>query len=168
MLTESVSHRKEGFMYKKILVTLDGSELSECVLPHLGAFRKGFPECEIVLLRVVESMDSTVAAHADVISPDQWKARENAMVVAAGDYLREVADRLGRDGASILAKVISGRVEDRIIDYAREEGVDLIIMATHGRSGVSRWVRGSIADKVLRMAHIPILMVRAPGTKEGD
>ncbi len=152
-------------MYKKILVTLDGSELSECVIPHVEAFRKGFPECEVILLRVVEPVDSTVVAHADVISPEQWKARENAMVAGAGDYLTDLAARLDQAGGPAHAKVITGRVEERIIDYAEEEKVDLIIMATHGRSGVSRWVRGSVADRVLRMAHVPVLMVRAPGTK---
>ncbi|MFO8090118.1 MAG: universal stress protein [Desulfatiglandaceae bacterium] len=151
-------------MYKKILVTLDGSELSECVIPHLEKFRKGFPESEIILLRVVEPVDSTVAAHADVISPEQWKSRENAMLVTAGEYLTEVAGRLDQGGAPVHSNVITGRVEDRIIDYAKEEKIDLIIMATHGRSGVSRWVRGSVADRVLRMAQIPVLMVRAPGT----
>lgn len=152
-------------MYKKILVTFDGSELSECVIPHLETFRKGFPESEVTLLRVVEPVDTTLAAHADVISPDQWKARENAMVVEAGDYLTKVACRLEQGGAQVHSNVIIGRVEERIIDYAKEENIDLIIMATHGRSGVSRWVRGSVADRVLRMAHIPVLMVRAPGTK---
>jgi len=151
-------------MYKKILVTLDGSGLSECVIPHLEAFREGFPESETILLRVVEPVESTVAAHADVISPEQWKARENAMVTAAGDYLTQVAGRLNQEGAPVHSNVITGRVEDRIIDFAKEEKIDLIIMATHGRSGVSRWVRGSVADRVLRMAHIPVLMVRAPGT----
>jgi nucleotide-binding universal stress UspA family protein len=86
------------------------------------------------------------------------------MVVDAANYLTQVAGRLDQGGASVHSNVITGRVEDRIIDYAKEEKVDLIIMATHGRSGVSRWVRGSVADKVLRMAHIPVLMVRAPGT----
>jgi nucleotide-binding universal stress UspA family protein len=156
---------EEALMYKKIVVTLDGSELSECVIPHLEAFRKGFPESEVTLLRVVEPVDSTVAAHADVISPEQWKARENAMVVDAADYLTKVAGRLEEGGTPVHSNVIIGRVEDRIIDFAKDENVELIIMATHGRSGVSRWVRGSVADRILRMAHIPVLMVRAPGTR---
>jgi len=155
---------KEGSMYKKVLVTLDGSELSECVLPHVEAFRKGFPGCRVTLLRVVEPVESTVAAHADVISPEQWKAREEALIAEAGDYLKQVTARLDQGGGPVDAKVIAGRVDERIVDYAEQEGVDLIIMATHGRSGVSRWVRGSVADRVLHYAHFPILMVRAPGT----
>ena len=56
---------------------------------------------------------------------------------------------------------------EKLIDYAERNDVDLILIATHGRSGVRRWVRGSIADKVLRAANIPVLMVRAPGSEGG-
>lgn len=153
-------------MYKKILVTLDGSELSEIVLPHVEAFRKGFPECEVILLRVVEPVHDTVSTHAEAISPAQWKSRENAMQSAAEDYLKDVTARLGQQDVPIRSEVIVGRVEDRIVEYAEEANIDMILIATHGRSGVSRWVRGSVADKVLRSARVPVLMVRAPGTKE--
>ena len=57
-----------------------------------------------------------------------------------------------------------GSVADKLIDYAEANEVDMILMATHGRSGVSRWVRGSIADRILRASRVPVLMVRAPGT----
>ena len=57
-----------------------------------------------------------------------------------------------------------GSVADKLIDYAEAHEVDMILMATHGRSGVSRWVRGSIADRILRASRVPVLMVRAPGT----
>lgn len=154
-------------MYKKMLVTLDGSELSECVFPHAEAFRDGFPGCEIILLRVVESTHDTVVADTATIRPDQWIEREREMIAEAEDYLGRVAGRLEREGTSVRAEVVVGRVEERITDYAEREKVDLILMATHGRSGVSRWVLGSIAEKVLRSSHVPVLMVRAPGTKGG-
>jgi nucleotide-binding universal stress UspA family protein len=154
-------------MYKRILVTLDGSELSECVLPHLEIFRKGFPDCEVVLLRVVEPVYDMVAAHTDAISPEQWKTRETDMKTASENYLNQVQARLEQGRTPVRAEVITGRVEDRIAEYAEEKNIDVIIMATHGRSGVSRWVRGSVADKVLRSARIPVLVVRAPGTKGG-
>jgi nucleotide-binding universal stress UspA family protein len=60
-----------------------------------------------------------------------------------------------------------GKVAESIADYATKNGVDLIIIATHGRSGVSRWVWGSVADRVLRSACVPVLMVRAPGCVPG-
>lgn len=154
-------------MYEKMLVTLDGSELSECVLPHAEAFREGFPGCEIILLRVVESTRDAIVADTATIRPDQWIEREKEMVAAAEDYLKQVMVRLEQGGSPVRPEVTVGRVEERITDIAEREEVDLILMATHGRSGVSRWVMGSIAEKVLRTAHAPVLMVRAPGSKGG-
>jgi nucleotide-binding universal stress UspA family protein len=61
-------------------------------------------------------------------------------------------------------EILIGRPADRLADYADNNNVDLILMATHGRSGVSRWVRGSVADRILRAASVPVLMIRAPGT----
>ena len=150
-------------MYRKILVTLDGSELSECVLPHVEAFRKGFPGCEVVFLRVVETGFDAVSAHADAISPDQWKAREESLKSAAEEYLEKVVERLEPGGGPVRREVVAGRIEDRIVTWADSENVDLILMATHGRTGVKRWVMGSIAGKVLRSSKVPVLMVRAPG-----
>ena len=70
--------------------------------------------------------------------------------------------RLEKNGGQIRADVIVGRVADSLADYADKSGFDLILIATHGRSGVSRWVWGSVADRILHAATIPILMVRAP------
>ena len=149
-------------MYRKILVTLDGSELSECVLPHVEAFRKGFPDCEVVFLKVVEGGFDAVSAHADAISPEQWRAREESLKSDSGEYLKNVVERLD-PGGPVRWEVVAGRIEDRIVTCADNENVDLILMATHGRTGVKRWVMGSIAEKVLRSSKMPVLMVRAPG-----
>ena len=86
---------------------------------------------------------------------------------AATDYLNQVAKQLKQEGTTVQAKVIVGRVTESLIDCAEQNDVDLILAATHGRSGVTRWVRGSVADKILRSANVPVLMVRAPGTKGG-
>ena len=59
------------------------------------------------------------------------------------------------------AEVLVGRVAESLADYTETKGIDLIVIATHGRSGISRWVRGSIADRVLRFSPVPVLMVRA-------
>ena len=63
--------------------------------------------------------------------------------------------------------MIVGRVTESLIDHAHDTGVDLILIATHGRSGITRWVMGSVADKIIRSADIPVLMVRAPGSQGG-
>jgi nucleotide-binding universal stress UspA family protein len=85
----------------------------------------------------------------------------------AKDYLDKIVNRLKHEGTTLHAEVIVGRVTESLANYAVENDIDLIIIATHGHSGVTRWVRGSVADKILRSADVPVLMVRAPGTKGG-
>jgi nucleotide-binding universal stress UspA family protein len=152
-------------MYKKIMVPLDGSELGECVLPHVEAFIKGFNISNVILVRVVEPEVSYRAEYS--IDPKIVAERESDRKSSAKDYLNHVMNRLKHEGTALHAEVIVGRVAERLIDYTEENDIDLILIATHGRSGVSRWVRGSIADKILRSANVPVLMVRAPGTKGG-
>jgi len=78
-----------------------------------------------------------------------------------------VATRIKHEGTTVRAEALVGRVTEILADYAEKNGIEIILIATHGRSGVTRWVRGSIADKILRSANVPVLMVRAPGTKGG-
>ena len=79
----------------------------------------------------------------------------------------QIVNQLKDEGATLHAEVLEGRVTESLAQYALDNNIDLILIATHGRSGVTRWVRGSVADKVLRSANVPVLMVRAPGTKGG-
>jgi nucleotide-binding universal stress UspA family protein len=152
-------------MYKKIMVPVDDSELSECVLPHVEAFMKGFPLTVVAFVRVVESVGLSSSAGPSMLEDQQEK--ESARKASAEDYLKQVVSRLKHEGATIRVEVLIGRVTESLSDYAGDNGVDLILIATHGRSGVTRWVRGSVADKTLRSANVPVLMVRAPGTKGG-
>jgi nucleotide-binding universal stress UspA family protein len=158
--------RKEGRkMYKKIMVPLDGSELAECVLPHVEAFIKGSNTSDVILVRVVEPEISYSGEY--VISPEVIAKWESEMKSFAKDYLDKIVNRLKHEGTTLHAEVIVGRVTESLANYAVENDIDLIIIATHGHSGVTRWVRGSVADKILRSADVPVLMVRAPGTKGG-
>ncbi len=157
-------------MYRKIMVPLDGSTLAECVLPHVKGFIRDCRVASIVLVRVVEPaptrfsettpmsserLDKLIKANQKI-----EKIRKNA----AADYLNRVAEGLKSEGVKIAIEVLVGNVADSLADFTESQGVDLILIATHGRSGVSRWLRGSIADRVLRFAQVPVLMVRAPGT----
>jgi nucleotide-binding universal stress UspA family protein len=85
----------------------------------------------------------------------------------AKDYPNQIVNRLKHEGTALHSKVLVGRVTESHIDYAEKNDIDLILIATHGRSGVTRWVRGSVADKFLHFANVPVLMARAPGTKGG-
>ena len=147
-------------MYDKILLPLDGSELAECAIPHMEAIARGCHAVDIVLLRVVEPLN---LPGDYVISHKDRQRIEKEHRSAAEDYLRRMLSRLGNGGVGLHSEVVEGRVADTIVEYAENNRVDLIVMATHGRSGVSRWSLGSVADRVLRQARVPVLMVRAPG-----
>ena len=151
-------------MYRKILVPLDGSELAECSLPHVEAVARGCEAPKIVLMQVTEP----IHLPGDyVISDKDRKRLETQHRSAAEQYLGRLRRRLGEDGLSVSDAVVSGKVAETIVDYAEKHDVDLIVMATHGRSGVSRWALGSVAERVLRLSCVPVLMVRAPGCAPG-
>jgi nucleotide-binding universal stress UspA family protein len=153
-------------MYKKIMVPLDGSELAECVLPHVDAFIEGFHVQHIVFVRVVEP--AAVFYSGDYpINPQVVKEMEITAQRNARDYLDQIVGRLKHKSIDIHAEVLVGNVAESLADFSAKKDFDLILIATHGRSGVNRWVRGSIADKVLRSSNIPVLMVRAPGSEGG-
>ena len=147
-------------MYRKMLVPLDGSELSESSLEHARAVATGLQVPEVVLLRVVEPLSSQVYAYlgTSFIADAEKKAKAEAE-----DYLAKVADTLKKEGIAAQTTTILGRPADQILDYADENQVDLIIMSTHGRSGVSRWVSGSVADRVIRHSAVPVLITPIPG-----
>ena len=154
-------------MYEKVLVPLDGSELSECVFPHVKAFIEGCQVGYVVFVRVVEPAPIISGPEEFIISPELLEGMESARKSAAKNYLDQVIKRFQHEGTALHSEILFGRAAESLADYRKENDIDLVIIATHGRSGVTRWVRGSVADKVLRFSSIPVLMVRAPGTKEG-
>ena len=158
-------------MYKKIMVPLDGSELAECVLPHVEEFTTDCRVNTIRLVRVIESEPVTLLGSEGVGSRDEInrffeyrKKAEAERAAGADKYLGEVIKRLKPGEVKFQKEVLVGKVEEKLLDYAKENDIDMILMATHGRSGVSRWVRGSVAERILQGSRIPVLMVRAPGT----
>ncbi len=149
-------------MYQRILAPLDGSELAECVLPHVTAIATGCMVKDIRLVQVLQ--DIQVALFADLsISEELARQAEAEQKAAAESYLRGKVDLLTHENLNVEFAILRGSVAESIIEYANSNGVDLIIISTHGRSGVSRWIRGSVADRLLRASCIPILMIRAPG-----
>ena len=152
-------------MYKKIMVPLDGSQLAECVLPHVEALAKASQVQEVVFVRVIEPFRQP---GGDYIISEKEIARIDAEYKAAVEkYLQELVGRVRLDGIQKRWKLITGGVAESLADFATKNNVDLIVIATHGRSGVSRWVWGSVADRILRSSCVPILMVRAPGCVPG-
>ncbi len=151
-------------MYKKIMFPLDGSELAECVLPHLEVFIKDYHVNNVVLVQVVEPRLTAVAVEFSP-STQELEKSDADMKFSAQKYLDQMINRLKDEGTKLDSEILYGRVAEEIVDYAEKNDIDLILVATHGRSGISRWVRGSVTDKILRAADVPVLMVRAPGAR---
>ena len=151
-------------MYQKIMVPLDGSELAECVLPHVEAFISQCQIRTIVFVRVLEAITPAVAGEY-AINVEDLESREANRKASAEEYLNQIMKRMKPGETRLEKEVLIGRPADKLADYADQNDVDLILMATHGRSGVSRWVRGSVADRILRAASVPVLMVRARGIR---
>lgn len=146
-------------MYKRILVPLDGSALAERALPHAAEIARCM-QSTVWLLRITLRQDYvTSPAGGGALYPEEVLERDRE---DATTYLKSVEARLSHDYSNLIVatEALAGSAAEAIIDYARERGMDVIVMSSHGRSGLSRWVYGSVADKVLRGAHCPTLIVR--------
>ncbi|MFN8511150.1 MAG: universal stress protein [Chloroflexia bacterium] len=138
-------------MTKQILVPLDGSPLAERALPYAESLARAI-EARVVLLRAVEAHAFTGRGRA--------KARMAAMAEAEA-YLDGIAAPLRERGLTVDAALPYGNAPDTIADEIAFRAIDLVVMATHGRSGLGRFVYGSVAARVLHEAEAPVLLVRA-------
>jgi nucleotide-binding universal stress UspA family protein len=171
-------------LYEKILVPLDGSKLAECALPYAEALAQGCRTGEVVLVSVTERVkgyreleDLSRQPIGDPMG-ERWELSkplgERLIREATGKkekqaqrYLGRIAKAMGAKGINVSTEVLLWKPAEAIVGYAKQSGCDLIVMASHGRSGPSRWAYGSVTDKVLRSSCIPVLMVRAPGCVPG-
>ena len=143
-------------MFSKLLIPLDGSKTAEKVLPFARILAATF-KLPLELLEVVDIAAATVHIAAD-------KARYLDRIIAEGESAsRERLDEIAAkfSGLQVSCKVERGRPADVIIERAEAEAGTLIAMATHGRSGINRWMMGSVAEKVLRGTKVPLFLVRA-------
>lgn len=157
-------------MYNKIMVPLDGSDLAECVIPHVAAVTTGCKITDVVFVRVVNPihLPASVPARGEFgFSENERRKLEEQQKQTAETYLKQIVENTRLEGAVLGYEVLAGKVADTLAQWAEKNGVDLIVIASHGRSGVSRWVMGSVADRVLRSACVPVLMIRAPGCVAG-
>lgn len=145
-------------MYRKILVPLDGSTLAEAALPHAEALAK-LEDAEIIILRVPPIPVTEFLAHDPNIAVMLVEDAE----AQTQKYLQEkVTDLKARGFVKVTGVMRQGAVPDTILTAADEAGADLIVMSTHGRAGMQRWLMGSVADRVVHHAHIPVMLIR-PG-----
>jgi len=152
-------------MYEKILVPLDGSKLAECALPYAEELAKGCGTEEVMLVSVTERIlvhwavrDPSMPTGQRLVSEAMGKLGKQAR-----RYLQRIAKGLEAKGIKVRTEVLLGKPAEEIARFAERNGADIIVMSSHGRSGPSRWVYGSVADRVLRSSCVPVLMIRAPG-----
>jgi nucleotide-binding universal stress UspA family protein len=149
------------FQFKKILVPLDGSPFAETALDPALAIAEAMG-AELVLLRVAQPIPRTKAL-AEM--PDVYNDVVAATQREAEDYLDSLCGRLTYDRISTELRGAEEGVARQIVDYGKSAGVDLIVMSSHGRTGVDRWVRGSVTEKVLSGACCATLVVRGSQDK---
>ncbi len=149
-------------IYSKLLVTVDGSRLSEGILPYARSLAKAL-HIPVELLQVTDPdvisslSDPSVGQYLDTVEADTKRASR--------DYLESVAGSF-RDSGTVKCAAKIGNPAEVIADRAAAHSGTLIAMATHGRSGVQRWLLGSVATKVLHAATNPLLLVRATENSE--
>jgi len=151
-------------MYKKILVPLDGSSLAECVIPHIEAIAKP-SHSQVELISIVVPVEIPTRGKI-ALSDDDLKQIDNEVKKEMHKYLDEIAERLKRSGVNANPVILTGKPAESLIEYATNNSVDLLIMATHGRSGITKWFWGSIAEKVLRAITVPILLIKTVECEE--
>ena len=145
--------------YRHILIPLDGSKLAEAALKEALPLAKS-PGVRVTFIEAVWPIIDVLNTGTQVAAVERLRRNE------AQKYLDAVARRADWKALKPEAVVKIGPAADVIIDYARAKRADLIVMSTHGRSGLGRWAFGSIADKVLHGSHCPVLLVRASAKRK--
>ncbi|MFC2071925.1 universal stress protein [Chloroflexota bacterium] len=150
----------KGEMFNKILIPLDGSENGEAALPYIKELSNEL-KSEVTLLQVVETGQyaNNVGGLDYVLFPEQYV---ESMKADAQQYLKKVGGKLTGTKATVRSEVRTGQAAQEIIKFADETKARLVAISTHGRSGVRRWISGSVAYKVLQAGHTPLLLVGAP------
>ena len=158
--------------YCRILVPLDGSEFAAKALPHAEAVARSMT-AELILLQVLPVSD--IPASDPTISPvdaesmdlyvDHHQSEQMQSVLVGNAHeslLKTIEVSIGED-VDVRPVVEIGSPTGVIIDYVRDNNIDLVVMSTHARIGLPRWVFGSVAIKVLQAAPCPVLLIRVTG-----
>ena len=153
-------------MFTRILVPLDGSSLAEGVIPHAELFARIFGS-NIILLQVLDPTSYHEMPHA--VDPLRWQLRK----AEAGAYMQGIANsvrkNLGEESLNsedekksrVNYSIREGKAAEIIVDFAHTENIDLLVICTHGSSGLSRWNLSSVTQKVINLIYLPVLIVRA-------
>ena len=150
-------------MFNKMLICLDGSDLAEQILPYATETAQRF-DSNVILLRVIPPVSHIAAPGEPLVVLDSYDHYEKEKKEVPL-YLESVVRSLREKGLKVESVAFEDEPGRGILNYARENQVDLIAIATHGRGGLGRAVFGSVADFILRESHLPMMVIR-PRTKE--
>ena len=146
-------------MYQKVLVPLDGSELAECALNHVRNLVKEGSVGEVTLLNVVKvdiPWAELYGQHFDI------NVMREALFASARKYLAKIESQLGSEGIKVKTESLEANwPAEAITNYAKKNGTDMIVIATHGYTGMKKLMLGSVALSVLHESHIPVLLIRS-------
>lgn len=161
-------------MFTRILIPLDGSELAERAIPHAEMFARIFG-ASITLLQVIEPVGHQQSQNP--VDPLTWQILKAETEM----YLKGVAARIqahlggstpvNEGNPRVGYSIREGKIAENIVDFAHTEGIDLLVISTHGSGGLSRWNVSSVIQKVVNLIYLPVLIVRAytpPGAEEGE
>lgn len=149
-------------MYKTILVPLDGSELAEAILPHAEELARLFGSA-VILIQVMELPHLVGLPKGEIYDslPQMTPAEVNRHLLETRRYMQQVVERLEGKGITARSLVEYGPIVVTIMRVARQEGAELIAMASHGRGGLTDVYYGSVAAGILQRIDRPLLIVRA-------
>ncbi|MCE5262392.1 MAG: universal stress protein [Deltaproteobacteria bacterium] len=145
-------------MYRKVLVPLDGSELAECALSHVKDLVKDGAVGEVIVLNVFH-----IHIHhgGEMGIYLESKMMREGMLEEYRQYLASVQSRLASEGIEVKTESLEGNdPADTVSEYAQDNGVDLIVIASHGYTGLKKLMLGSVALGILHESHIPVLLIR--------
>jgi nucleotide-binding universal stress UspA family protein len=145
-------------MASRILVPLDGSSLAEQAISCAVTLARGLP-AELVLLRAIWIPPDVLGILDEATV--ELNVIEDQLETEANEYLSRLVEQLNDADLSTHHAIRRGAAADVIVDYARRTDVSQIIMATHGYTGIKRWTHGSVAERVVQSASVPVLLVRA-------
>jgi nucleotide-binding universal stress UspA family protein len=151
---------EEADMIKTILVPLDGSKRAETILPHVEDLARRY-NANVVLLQIVEPLPVVIGFEGGYAPPSQQEVEHWAK--EAESYLTGLQGEFRKKGIEARAHVGHGPVVETIINTAERQSADLIAMASHGRTGLSKVFYGSVAAGVLQRVDRPLLLIRSQG-----
>ncbi len=145
-------------MYQKVLVPLDGSELAECALSHVKSFAQEGSMVDVTLLNVFRFDLPWIDEYSQRIDIN---AIREPLLASSKKYLAEVESRLSSKGIKVKTESLEANgPATAITDYAQKNGMELIVMSTHGYTGFKKLMLGSVAFGVLNQSPVPVLLIR--------